>query len=327
MAAREAIGNLFEIYRPPLTEYLVRNRMLTQAEADDAFQGFVLDRILEKDFLRRFRREAGKFRTFILTSLRNYAEDCRRKKKETAAGDASFADAPLLPPLDAFQVEFAQKVVQEVLDRMKSWYLDRNRPEVWRLFEAVVLRPARDGRAAPDYTTLVGELGFASAPEAYNALANAKRTAMRILRNVVGEYEAADVEEEISQLRDILLNSRSGLGEFLSGIRSDPDLAEALRKRLEGETGRLLLDKDPDLRRLESLKNASRPDKARDETPLPVLEVLYYGAIAAALAGQGERITRLTDGDLRLGFEQILSRPWLPESMGELFRSALGSLG
>jgi len=333
--AREALGNLLEIYRPPLTEYLVRNRMLSQAEADDAFQGFIADKILEKDILTRFSSSVGKFRTFLLVSLRNYAEDCRRGRREITAGDASFADTPQLPPLDAFQVEFAGNVVQEVLHRIRSWYQDRNRPEVWELFKAVAVMPARDGAAVPDYPSLVEQLGFSSTSEAYNVLANAKRTANRILHNVVGEYETADVDEEISQIREILHDSATGLGAFLSGIQDESHPAAALEARLadiiDGDSGLtvggLLESETPPIEILTKLKESARPgDDSADTTPLPVRETLYYGAIAAAFATYRKRITSLSDADLRRGFETILSRPWLTQPLRDLFQNALAAL-
>ena len=317
-----ALGNLLEIYRKPLTEYLVHNRMLSRTEADDAFQDFIAEKVLEKGILSKFSRDVGKFRTFLLVSLRNHAEDCRRRRREIPANDRAFEDIPRIPDIDAFHIEFAVNVVGEVLSRLKRWYENRNRPEVWELFNRMVVIPARETVPAPEYKTVLQQMQLASTSEAYNLLANAKRTANRILHNVVGEYETCNIDLEISEIHKILLDSSTGLGELLSDIQDRVDLGQILTDCLEQEpepqTGITVwqLFNDPDPKLLETLKQKSRTEY----THRPIAEIIYYCAIAVARVKCNKNISSLSRDNLIRGLDTILARPYIPEKLRQLLQ-------
>jgi RNA polymerase sigma factor (sigma-70 family) len=67
----EAFARLCERYYEPLYSYL-RRRGETLEDAQDLTQGFIA-RLLEKDVLRHADPARGKFRAFLLTSLKHYA--------------------------------------------------------------------------------------------------------------------------------------------------------------------------------------------------------------------------------------------------------------
>jgi RNA polymerase sigma factor (sigma-70 family) len=68
---KEAFARLCERYYEPLYSYL-RRRGETAEDAQDLTQGFIV-RLLEKDVLRHADPARGKFRAFLLTSLKHYA--------------------------------------------------------------------------------------------------------------------------------------------------------------------------------------------------------------------------------------------------------------
>ena len=68
--AREALADLCERYWYPLYVY-VRRRGYAPEEAQDLTQGFFAE-FLEKDFLADVDPSKGRFRSFLLASLRNF---------------------------------------------------------------------------------------------------------------------------------------------------------------------------------------------------------------------------------------------------------------
>jgi DNA-directed RNA polymerase specialized sigma24 family protein len=70
-AGSEAFARLCERYYQPMYSYL-RRRGETPENAQDLMQGFMA-RLIEKDVLRHAEPARGRFRAFLLTSLKHYA--------------------------------------------------------------------------------------------------------------------------------------------------------------------------------------------------------------------------------------------------------------
>jgi RNA polymerase sigma-70 factor (ECF subfamily) len=68
--AQEALSALCRAYWYPIYAY-VRRLGYPAEEAEDLTQGF-FTRVLEKHYLRDFQRERGRFRSFLLTSLKHF---------------------------------------------------------------------------------------------------------------------------------------------------------------------------------------------------------------------------------------------------------------
>lgn len=69
--------------------------------ADDLLQEFVVSKVLEQGLVARAKADRGKFRTFLLTSLRNFVYDdarAARAKKRSAVSGASGVDESFDPP-------------------------------------------------------------------------------------------------------------------------------------------------------------------------------------------------------------------------------------
>lgn len=82
----EALRCLCETYWYPLYAY-ARRRGLARQDAEDLVQAFFM-RLLEKDRLRDVGREGGRFRSFLLVSLKHFlVDDWKRKKAQKRGGD------------------------------------------------------------------------------------------------------------------------------------------------------------------------------------------------------------------------------------------------
>jgi RNA polymerase sigma-70 factor (ECF subfamily) len=93
--------------------------------------------------------------------------------------------------------------------------------------------------------------------------------------------------------------------------------------------GELLHHPSPLPELLEQAKDFAKENRNDPESPLTreVATVLYYAAIAAALARCGRRITRSDDEALRRGFQWCCKQPWLDEATRGLLDEGLLRLG
>jgi len=230
---REALNDLLTCYLPAMRAHLVYGRGLTPDDADDVAQEFVAGKILQRDLIGRADRELGRFRTFLLTALDrflfNWLRD-RRAKKRSAEGPAAAAEAiDNLPTAraasDAFEVEWARRVVHEALTAMRRECEDSGRMDVWGVFECRIVAPLLDGQPPADYQQLVDRFGLQSPAQASNLLITGKRMYARTLRAVVGQYarDPVEIESELLDLRKILAQAtapETGAVKQAAGIRS-----------------------------------------------------------------------------------------------------------
>jgi RNA polymerase sigma-70 factor (ECF subfamily) len=217
---REALGRLLARYVPPLRAHLVYQRGLSHADAEDAVQQFVTDKVLRRDLIARAERERGKFRTFLLTTLNrwlvNHLRDAAAQKRSPTAaavmeaGERSGDLVAAGDAADAFDVEWAREVLAHALAHMQAECARTGREDVWGVFQCRLVRPLLDGEQPADYGELVSRFGLQSPAQASNVLMTSKRMFTRALRAVVGEYarQPEEIDTEIAELRDILASVR-----------------------------------------------------------------------------------------------------------------------
>jgi RNA polymerase sigma-70 factor (ECF subfamily) len=208
---REALGELLKRYLPALKAHLVLGRRMDRDCANDLVQGFVTDKLVERNLLGQITGGKGKFRTFLLKALDRYAFDQIRRQ------NAQKRSPGLLRPLeeaqgqgkvvpDPFDIAWGREVVQEALRRMGQACLAAGRPDLWEIFDARLVGPMLRGDKPLSYGQLVQRYGFRTPTQASNVLITGKRMFVRILRDVLGEYarDEQEIDSEFRQLREIL---------------------------------------------------------------------------------------------------------------------------
>lgn len=131
--SRAALADLCQDYWYPLYAYL-RQRGYPQEEAEDLVQGFFAQ-LLEKNYLKAADRERGRFRSFLLTALKNYAAnewDRRTAQKrggstpplsldfENAEGRYTIEPADERTPEQEYDRGWATAQLEQVLTRMRA---------------------------------------------------------------------------------------------------------------------------------------------------------------------------------------------------------------
>jgi RNA polymerase sigma-70 factor (ECF subfamily) len=128
-----ALAALCQSYWYPLYAYL-RRRGFPQEESEDLVQGFFAQ-LLEKNYLKAADRQRGRFRSFLLASLKNFAANEWDKKTaqkrggaattlsldfETAEGRYTIEPADERTPEQEFDRRWAMAQLEHVFARMRS---------------------------------------------------------------------------------------------------------------------------------------------------------------------------------------------------------------
>ena len=211
---RRALEELARIYWFPLYAY-IRRRGHDAPEAEDLTQEFFA-RLLEKKSLAAVDREKGKFRSFLLASVKNFlANEWDKSQSQKRGGgrrlvslDAMDAEtryrlepADELTPERLFERHWVRAVLDQVLARLQREYQDR---DAGRIFE--VLKDCLAGTAeAPGYADLAGRLDMTEG--ALKVASHRFRKRYReLLRDEIAQTVAAPelIDEEIRYLMDSL---------------------------------------------------------------------------------------------------------------------------
>jgi RNA polymerase sigma-70 factor (ECF subfamily) len=205
--SRDALADLCQSYWYPLYAFL-RRRGYPHEEAEDLVQGFFAQ-LLDKNYLRAADRERGRFRSFLLASLKNYAaNEWDRKKAKKRGGDATTLSLDFETAEGRYHVEpsdeqtpeqvfdrgWAMAQLGQVLERMRSEEGDSERIEV---LEGFLTGESDDVR----YKDVAGRLGMTEGAVKV-AVHRLRQRFGKMLREEVARTldDPADVDDEIRHL-------------------------------------------------------------------------------------------------------------------------------
>lgn len=217
---RQALAELCRVYWRPIFLYIL-SRGYPVPEAQDLTQDFFV-MILEGDLLGRANENRGRFRSFLLGSLRYFLDHARERNRAAKRGgkihfiswDAQTAASQVwLPdtnqevssPERLFDLRWATTVVEQALARLRD---ECERLDRIRLFETLSHHLATD-RADVHYSELARELGVAETV-IKKQLHNLRQRYRWLLRDEVAQtvQNPCDVEDEIRHLCAVLAAER-----------------------------------------------------------------------------------------------------------------------
>jgi len=193
------LAELYAKYWRPVYSYL-RRKGFSNDEAKDLIQGFFSEKVLGQQLILKADRTKGKFRTFLLTSLKNYATDLYRKKPPIQELDDRFEKpSDTDDPEAEFDIAWAQDLLQTVLDELEAECRNRDKCRHWEVFRAWLLEPdVSDDKL--DMSEICARQGIDDASTAYNMVSNLKSRFRKILRHRLRPHVDSDaqVDEEIN---------------------------------------------------------------------------------------------------------------------------------
>ncbi len=206
-----ALEELCRAYWSPLYSFL-RRQGHSPHDAEDLVQGF-LARVLAREDLAGVGPEKGRFRTFLLTSLRNFTikQALRDKALKRGGGQITIsinaeeaerlcgADLTAISPEAAFDRRFAQAVVTRAFAALREEHRARGKEEFF-----TTLAPFLDGAEANGYELPAAKLGMT--PGAVAVTVHRLRGRLReLLRTEVRQLcsSAAEEEQEMKHLLEV----------------------------------------------------------------------------------------------------------------------------
>ena len=210
--ARSALVSLCEGYWYPLYAYL-RRRGYPTDQAQDLTQEFFI-RVLEGRYLDRAEPEKGRFRSFILTSLKFFvadSEDRQRAQKrgggmvvplEFSSGEERYQREPAHgeTPERIFERRWALAVLDRVVERLRDEFVHHGRPEHFDRLKVFLL-----GAADAPYATLAREMNTSEGALKV-AIHRLRKRYRELFRQEIADTVAdpAEVESELRFLAAVL---------------------------------------------------------------------------------------------------------------------------
>lgn len=212
--SREALAKLCETYWYPLYAF-ARRWGHTADEAQDLTQEF-FTRLLEKHYLGDVRPERGRFRSFLLASLKHFLLNERDRvlaqkrggghapiplEIDTAEGRYRLEPPDTATPERIYERRWALTLLDRVLARLRDEYEGSNRG---RLFEA--LKGFLTGQSATPKYAEVGTALDMTEGAVKVAVHRLRRRFGELLRDEIADTVAdpADIEDEIRYLFKVL---------------------------------------------------------------------------------------------------------------------------
>lgn len=202
------LAELYAKYWRPVYSYL-RRKGFSNEEAKDLIQGFFSEKVLGQQLLLKADRTKGKFRTFLLTSLKNYATDLYRKNHPTQELDDRFEKPSETDEPEAeFDIAWAQELLQAVLEELEAECRNRDKNLHWEVFKAWLLE-SNLSDDKPGMNEICAKHGIDDASTAYNMISNLKGRFRKILRGYLRPHVDSDaqVDEEIGYFINIFSRS------------------------------------------------------------------------------------------------------------------------
>jgi RNA polymerase sigma factor (sigma-70 family) len=210
--ARSALVFLCEGYWYPLYAYL-RRRGYPADQAQDLTQDFFL-RVLEGRYLDRADPEKGRFRSFLLTSLKFFVadeEDRHRAHKrgggavlplEFSSGEGRYQCEPGHDetPERIFERRWALSVLDRVVERLRNEFVRHGRPEHFERLKVFLL-----GHSDAPYAALASEMNTSEGALKV-AIHRLRKRYRELLRQEIADTVAdpAEVESELRFLAAVL---------------------------------------------------------------------------------------------------------------------------
>jgi RNA polymerase sigma factor (sigma-70 family) len=212
--SEQALARLCSVYWKPLYAF-IRREGYSPPDAQDLTQGFFAH-LLDRHRLGRVDRSKGKFRSFLLASLRNFLADQRDKAQAIKRGgqvsiitldlqnaEEEYIIEPVDPltPEKLFERRWMMTVLQRVLDRLEGEYGARGLQERFARLQQFLL--GDDGAAT--YSEVGNELGM-SESAVKMAVLRLRQRSRELFREEIAATVASDedVEEEVRQLSALL---------------------------------------------------------------------------------------------------------------------------
>jgi RNA polymerase sigma factor (sigma-70 family) len=222
--SRTALADLCRLYWYPLYTF-VRRRGYSAEDAQDLTQGFFLS-LLERKSLRQVGPEKGKFRSFLLASLKNFLSDAFDRQNslkrggqiefvalDFESGEERYRENPVdsLTAEKVFDARWAMTLLEHAIERLRKEYASQGKTAI-----VDALQPFLDPtncKRLPSYDEVAEKLQVSLAG-VKTLIHRLRKRYSELLREEVARTvtDPQAVDEEIHALCEALIASEGRLG-------------------------------------------------------------------------------------------------------------------
>jgi RNA polymerase sigma-70 factor (ECF subfamily) len=205
---KSILTELYTKYWRPVYSFL-RRKGFSNDQAKDLIQGFFSEKVLGQQMLQKADRNRGKFRTFLLTSISNYAIDLNRKKRPMKELDEGIEKSTDIDnPEIEFHIAWAKELLQSVLEELEAECRSHDKIIHWEIFRAWLLESnVADGKV--NMSVICAKYSIDDVNKAYNMISNIKGRFRKILRRRLRHEVDSDAEVDGEINKFIQIFSRS----------------------------------------------------------------------------------------------------------------------
>jgi RNA polymerase sigma factor (sigma-70 family) len=212
-ARREKLQGLLAQYWRPVYTYIRLGWRKGVEDSKDLAQDFFAF-VLESDLCDKYRKEQGRFRTFLKASLKNFLSEAHRDSRRLKRGggrvivplavegselESTISDSAQLTPEELYDREWAAGIMTDALAELRRELKEQGRSRHLEVFEAYDLSSEPSDRST--YQQIAESLGL-SLHDVRNYLVLARRRLKELIARRVGEYVTSR-EELLGEIRDL----------------------------------------------------------------------------------------------------------------------------
>jgi len=208
----QLLTEVLETYWSPIHAFL-RRTGYSEHEAEDLTQSFITDRLLQPKVYKNADSNKGRFRNYLLKSLKHYLIDrhrAGRHEPNTCSLDSLIVDhmesSQDDSPESAFEKQWAITVFQQALDRLQAKCESSDQHIHWQAFPLVhpeVVSPKVQPSPRPTNDQIAEKIGARDAAHVSILLNSIRRNFKKILHEVVVETldDPTEFDSELALLR------------------------------------------------------------------------------------------------------------------------------
>lgn len=208
--ARRALATLCEAYWYPLYTY-VRSRGFGPEQAMDITQGYFV-RLLEKDYLRDVEPAAGRFRSFLVVTMKHFLLNELERERAVKRGgrtqilsldaeqaEENYCQEPVdrLTPEEIYERRWALTVLGRALEALRREYYAANKQQRFDLFKGYLTGEQPRAR----YRDVALQLGM-NEPSVRAAVRRLRQRFGRLLQEEIADTvrESDEADDEVRHL-------------------------------------------------------------------------------------------------------------------------------
>ena len=193
----------------------IRSSGRKEQVAEDLTQGFFCDVIIGRDLFDRADSSRGRFRSLLLSAVRNYLADDfrmqtaqRRSPGRNALGRLDDQEAGLeavsdeVDPEIAFNTRWVDELIKRTSEQVRDELIESDQAMHWEIFKHRILNPCLTGAKPVPHDDLARKWNLRGLPQVSNLLVTAKRRYAKALLENVRETLApgASATNELNEL-------------------------------------------------------------------------------------------------------------------------------